>query len=128
MFHFHNDILLICSFSQAWNFSNLPWLGIVLDILNVKLISRFHHTGSLSFPSSVHNRQAFCFHWTRFFRHNFRNGEELERSGSKRVCDVILTFEFRLLIFYKVSLFNLILIFDKFLESIDLMENLISIL
>ena len=46
----------------------------------------------------------------------------------KGICDVILTFEFRLLIFYKASLFNVILIFDKFHESIDLMENLISIL
>ena len=30
--------------------------------------------------------------------------------------------------FYKPSSFNLILIFDKFYECIDLMENLISIM
>ena len=48
----------------------------------------------------------------------------------KLICDVNLTcnFDFRLLMFYKPSSFNLILIFDKFYECIDLMENLISIM
>ena len=99
---FHFALNLYCGaselkcFEHFWN-ARLKFLSETVNIYNVlfRVLSLYvtsfvltsilccHHTGLLPLCSSFCTRQVFCFHWNRFFEHDFHNGEGLECFNSE---------------------------------------------